>query len=84
MLKTLAAYTLIADVGRLRSRSVRRGGDRIPRLTPRYHCGTPILCVSAGSDTLKDEPLVSLDQLTKTDQRKKMLRRTRLAVSRRV
>ena len=84
MLKTLAAYTLIADVGRLRSRSVRRGGDRIPRLTPRYHCGTlDSLCV-CWIGQVKDELLVSLDQLTKTDQRKKMLRRTRLAVSRRV
>jgi len=69
--------------GGSQSRSVRRGDDRIPRLTRRYPIAEPsILCVSAGLGTLKDELLVSLDQLTKTDQRQKMLRRTRLAVSR--
>jgi hypothetical protein len=66
------------------SRSVRRGGDRIPRLTPGTIAEPSILCASAGLGTVKDELLVSLDQLTKIDQRKKMLRRTRLAVSRRV
>ena len=66
------------------SRSVRTGGDRIPCLTPQYRIAeASILCVSAGLGTLKDELLVSLDQLTKIDQRKKMLRRTHLAVSRR-
>jgi hypothetical protein len=52
---------------------------------PRYPFAEPsILCVPAGLGTLKDELLVSLDQLTKIDQRKKMLRRTRLATCRRL